>query len=118
MTAQFARVPDVGHNILLCNSDKDLADKTFRCEGYVSDQEMTEDPEALINEEKCFLTKRNREPSKEKPIEDQKEEAAQSLRDTYTLTTGLGFIIKESKSRLIPSQKITFLGADIDIQRG
>ena len=46
-----------------------------------------------------------------------KEEAAQNLRDTYTLTTGLGFIINERKSQLIPSQKITFLGADIDIQR-
>ena len=40
---------------------------------------MTEDPEALINEEKCFLTKRNREPLKEKPIEDQKEKVKTAL---------------------------------------
>ena len=69
-----------GHNILLCNSDKDLADKTFRCEGYVSDQDMTEDPEALINEDKCFLTKRNREPSNAKPIENEMEEVKTSLK--------------------------------------
>ena len=41
---------------------------------------MTEDPEALVNEEKCYLIKRNREPSKKKPIEDQKEEVKATLK--------------------------------------
>ncbi|XP_038046762.1 uncharacterized protein LOC119720969 [Patiria miniata] len=45
-------------------------------------------------------------------------QTAQNLRDTYTLTTRLGFIINEKKSHLIPSQEITFLGAEIDLRRG
>ena len=69
-----------GHNILLCNSNKDLSDKTFRCEVINSDQDMTEDPEALVNEEKCYLIKRNREPPKRKTVEDQKEEVETALK--------------------------------------
>ncbi|XP_038055782.1 uncharacterized protein LOC119727789 [Patiria miniata] len=47
-----------------------------------------------------------------------KDETAQDLRDTYTLTTRLGFIINEKRSQLIPSQEITFLEAEIDLRRG
>merc|ERR1712215_407835 len=59
-----------GHNILLCNSDKSLADKTFKCESY----DLTEDPEALLNEDKCFPTNRKKEHSEVKPTEKQMEQ--------------------------------------------
>ena len=68
------------HNILLCNSDKALTDKTFRCEGYVSDKDLTEDPEALLNEDKCFLTQRKREPSEIRPTEKQMEQVKTILK--------------------------------------
>ena len=70
-----------GHNILLCNSDKSLADKTFKCESYVSDNDLTEDPEALLNEDKCFLTKRKKEPSEVKPTEKQMEQVKTILKN-------------------------------------
>ena len=62
------------HNILLCNSDKSLTDKTFKCESYISDEELTEYPEAPVNEDKCFLTKRSKPTTENKPPEKQMEE--------------------------------------------
>ena len=64
----------------MCNSDKSLADKTFKCESYVSDNDLTEDPEALLNEDKCFLTKRKREPSEVRPDEKQMEQVKTILK--------------------------------------
>ena len=68
------------HNILLCNSDKSLTDKTFRCESYVSDEDLTEDPEALVNEDKCFLTKRSKLPAEKKSPDKQMEEVKAILK--------------------------------------
>ena len=58
-----------------------------------SDQDLMEDPEALVNGEKCYLIKRNREPAKRKTVEDQKEEvetALKSLSLKQPKTPGLG----------------------------
>ena len=70
-----------GHNILLCNSDKSLADKTFKCESYVSDNDLTDDPEALVNEDKCFLTKRSKGPTENKPPGKQMEQVKTILKN-------------------------------------
>ena len=69
------------HNILLCNSEKSLADKKFKCESYVSDNDLTEDPEALVNEDKCFLTKRSKGPTKDKPPGKQMEQVKTILKN-------------------------------------
>ena len=44
--------------------------------------------------------------------------AAEALRHTWELAASLGFIINEDKSRPIPSQFPTFLGASLDLRRG
>ena len=57
------------HNILLCNSDKSLTDKTFKCESYVSDNDITEDPEALVNEDKrTKASAENKHPGKQMEV--------------------------------------------------
>ena len=45
---------------------------------------------------------------------DTKEECELNIQDTMNLMNGLGFIIHEKKSVLVPTKKLTFLGNDID----
>ena len=47
-----------GHNVLLCN--KEDPDRAFITSEIASDGELTEDPEALTNMDKCFMVKRNK----------------------------------------------------------
>ena len=68
------------HNILLCNSDRNMTDKTFRCESNISDDDLTEDPEALTNTDKCFLSKRSKPPVEKKSSEKQMEEVKAILK--------------------------------------
>ena len=65
------------HNALLCNSDKN---KNFRCESYLSDEDLTEDPEALIKADKCFLTKRSKSLVEKKSSDKQMEEVKAILK--------------------------------------
>lgn len=46
------------------------------------------------------------------------EETAQYLQTTCEVTRAVGFIINEEKSRFIPTQSPTFLGAVIDLRNG
>ena len=68
------------HHVLFCNSDKNLTDKTFRCESYISDEDLTEDPEALINMDKCFLTRRSKSLVEKKSSDKQMEEVKAILK--------------------------------------
>ena len=48
------------HNVLLCTSDRYGLDKTFFCGDIPSHDNLTLDPEALTNPDRCFLVKRSR----------------------------------------------------------
>ena len=68
-------------NVLLCTSDRDGLDKTFFCESNLSNDNLTEDPEALSNPDKCFLTKRSK-PLAQKSVEDMQMEEVKTLLKT------------------------------------
>ena len=50
-------------------------------------------------------------------VADSFTECEENIRDTVSLMTDLGFIIHEKKPVLIPTNKITFLGKNIDSER-
>ena len=86
-------------NILLCNSDKSMTDRAFRCESYVSDEDLIEDPEALVNADKCFLTKRSK-PLVEKKSSDKQMEEVKAILKTLSHEQKVEARKKESNDRV------------------